>query len=226
MNSTEDPMPSIPSASEYILENFQAVDRIAMRVLNRDFGETFERLTSAEKAASPEFQAWLRYQNVNGSDIYATWKRTGWFVLPRISPSKLARSYTDAAYFRRNLRGIEVLINGQADSEPWRFYDLRHGYCTYDFFDQCPHRMACARCGFYRPKDSAAALSLEGRKKLLRLQQDIPLTEVETNDVEDGVNAFEKLLAQLTDVPAPAGPTSRQLQSGLVQIQATKERRE
>src|SRR5260370_2234900 len=41
-----------------------------MLVLNRDFGETIQRITSAEKAASPEFQAWLRYKNANGSDIY------------------------------------------------------------------------------------------------------------------------------------------------------------
>ena len=81
--------------------------------------------------------------------------------------------------------------------------------------------MACARCGFYRPKNSAAALFLEGKKNLLRLQQDIPLTEVEANAVEDGVNAFEKLLAQLADVPTP-----RQLQTGLLQIEPTKERRE
>jgi hypothetical protein len=40
---------------------------------------------------------------------------------------------------------------------------------------------------------------------------------------EDGVNAFEKLLAQLTDVPTPAGPTPRQLQNGLVPIEPTKE---
>jgi hypothetical protein len=24
-----------------------------------------------------------------------------------------------------------------AGTEPWKFYDLCHGYCTYDFFDQC-----------------------------------------------------------------------------------------
>jgi hypothetical protein len=59
-----------PSASEYILDNFAPADRIAMLVLNRDFGETIQRITSAEKAASPEFQAWLRYKNANGSDIY------------------------------------------------------------------------------------------------------------------------------------------------------------
>lgn len=57
-------------ASEYILDNFEPTDRIAMLVLHRDLGETIQRITSAQKAASPEFQAWLRYKNANGSDIY------------------------------------------------------------------------------------------------------------------------------------------------------------
>jgi len=70
MNPTEKSAPFVPSASEYILDNFEPTDRIAMLVLNRDFGETIQRITSAEKAASPEFQSWLRYKNANGSDIY------------------------------------------------------------------------------------------------------------------------------------------------------------
>src|SRR5713226_3224642 len=70
MNPAEKPAPFIPSASEYILDNFELTDRIAMLVLNRDFGETIQRITSAQKASSPEFQAWLRYKNANGSDIY------------------------------------------------------------------------------------------------------------------------------------------------------------
>ena len=60
MNPAEKPAPFIPSASEYILDNFEQTDRIAMLVLNREFGETIQRITSAQKAASPEFQAWLR----------------------------------------------------------------------------------------------------------------------------------------------------------------------
>jgi hypothetical protein len=70
MNPAEKPAPTIPSAPEYILDNFEHTDRIAVLVLNRDFGETIQRITSAQKAASPEFQAWLRYKNANGSDIY------------------------------------------------------------------------------------------------------------------------------------------------------------
>ena len=70
MNPAETTSTSVPSASEYILDNFETTDRIAMLVLNRDFGETIQRITSAQKASSPEFQAWLRYKNANGSDIY------------------------------------------------------------------------------------------------------------------------------------------------------------
>ena len=70
MNSVNNPTAFVPSASEYILDNFEQSDRIAMLVLNRDFGETIQRITSAQKASSPEFQAWLRYKNANGSDIY------------------------------------------------------------------------------------------------------------------------------------------------------------
>jgi hypothetical protein len=70
MNPAEKSAPFIPSASEYILDNFDLTDRIAMLVLNRDFGEAIQRITSAQKVASPAFQAWLRYKNANGSDIY------------------------------------------------------------------------------------------------------------------------------------------------------------
>jgi len=70
MNHAGKPAPFTPSPSEYILDNFDAADRIAMLVLNRDFGETIQRITSAQKAASSEYQAWLRYKNANGSDIY------------------------------------------------------------------------------------------------------------------------------------------------------------
>jgi hypothetical protein len=70
MSPAENASALVPSASAYILDNFEATDRIAMLVLNRDLGETIQRITSARKASSPEFQAWLRYKNANGSDIY------------------------------------------------------------------------------------------------------------------------------------------------------------
>jgi hypothetical protein len=62
MTIDRNPGVSFLSASEYILDNFEPIDRIAMLVLNRDLGEILQRITSALKASSPEFQAWLRHK--------------------------------------------------------------------------------------------------------------------------------------------------------------------
>jgi integrase len=136
----------------------------------------------------------------------------------KVTPTRLAKAYADAGYFARNVRVVEVLIDqdaiksgAAASGDSWKFYDLGHGYCTYDFFDQCPHRMACAKCSFYRPKGSSQAMLLEGRANLLHMRQQIPLTDEERAAVDDGVSAFDGLLAKLVDVPTPAGPTPRQL---------------
>jgi hypothetical protein len=111
--------------------------------------------------------------------------------------------------------------SGVAADEAWKFYDLGHGYCTYDFFDQCPHRMACAKCSFYIPKGSTASALLEGKSNLLRMRQEIPLSDAELTALDDGVSALESLLSRLADVPTPAGPTPLELRKApLVQIQA------
>jgi hypothetical protein len=81
---------------------------------------------------------------------------------------------------RANHQRNALVRNGRAANEPWKFYDLGHGYCTYDFFDQCPHRMACAKCSFYLPKDSSEAQLLEAKANLMRLRQDIPLAETDS----------------------------------------------
>jgi len=129
-----------------------------------------------------ELQQWLGHTTPAATQHYA-----------KIAPTKLAKSYADAGYFGRNLRAVEVLIDrdvvrhGFAANEAWKYYDLGHGYCTYDFFEKCPHRMACAKCAFYSPKQSARAEILEGRANLLRLRQEIPLAEAELQAVNDGI---------------------------------------
>jgi integrase len=154
-----------------------------------------------------ELQAWLGHRWTQSTEHYVA-----------ATPTRLAQAYRDAGYFARNVRAIEVLIDqdavksaAAAEGAPWRFYDLGHGYCTYDFFDQCPHRMACAKCAFYEPKGSSRAQLLEGQANLLRLKQEIPLTDEERAAVEDGLAALERLCARLADVPTPAGPTPSQL---------------
>ena len=135
-------------------------------------------------------------------------------------PTRLAKSYADAGYFGHALRAIDVLIDQQAikdgaaaRGEPWRYYDLGHGLCTYDYFSQCPHRMACAKCDFYLPKSSSRAQMLESKNNLLRLKQEIALTEDEVAAVDEGVELMDKLIEKLADTPTPAGPTPREIKT-------------
>jgi integrase len=145
-----------------------------------------------------EVQAWLGHKNPSTTQHYA-----------KLNPSKLTKSYEKAGYFERNIRAIEVLIDqdvvrkGLAAQESWKFFDLGHGYCTYDFFDQCAHRMACAQCSFYVAKESTRAQMLEAKTNLLRMRQEIPLSEPELAAVEDGLAAYERLIVNLRDVPTP-----------------------
>jgi hypothetical protein len=67
-----------------------------------------------------ELQAWLGHRSPQSTQYYA-----------KISPNTLARAYTDAGYFARNVRTIEVLIDrdtvtsgAAAAGEPWQHYDL------------------------------------------------------------------------------------------------------
>jgi hypothetical protein len=69
MNSSSESKPDSLSASEYILQNFEPTDRIAVLVRDRRAGETIQRITTARNAASPDFQAWLQHKNVT-SDVY------------------------------------------------------------------------------------------------------------------------------------------------------------
>ena len=147
-----------------------------------------------------ELQAWLGHSNPSSTQHYA-----------RVTPLTLTKAYNDAGYFARNVRTIEVLLdrdaitNGTAASGgPFEFYDLGHGYCTYTFFEQCPHRMACARCDFYLPKPSSEAQLLEAKDGIQRMLVQIPLTDDERAAVEGDHDAVDRLLAALIDTPTPS----------------------
>ena len=64
--------------------------------------------------------------------------------------------------------------------------------------------MACARCDFYVLKKSTQGQLIEGKNNLLKLRQDIPLTETELAAVDGDLSAYEKLINQLLDEPAPS----------------------
>jgi hypothetical protein len=154
-----------------------------------------------------ELQAWLGHQSPAATQHYA-----------KIAPTTLAKAYSDAGYFARNVRTIEVLIDrdavttgAAADGQPWQHYDLGHGYCTYTFFEQCQHRMACARCDFYTPKASSKGQLLEAKDNLQRMLAHVPLTDDEQAAVDDGRAALDQLLERLIDIPTPTGATPRQI---------------
>ncbi|MGH2873237.1 MAG: tyrosine-type recombinase/integrase [Solirubrobacteraceae bacterium] len=150
-----------------------------------------------------ELQAWLGHSSPSSTQHYA-----------RITPLTLTKAYTDAGYFARNVRTIEVLLDRDAitsgrvgtEGGPFEFYELGHGYCSYSFFEQCPHRMACAHCDFYIPKPSSEADLLEAKDGLQRMLVEIPLTEDERAAVEGDEAAVDRLLVRLADTPTPAGP--------------------
>jgi Phage integrase family len=154
-----------------------------------------------------ELQAWLGHRTPNTTQHYA-----------KITPNTLSKAYRDAGYFARNVRTIEVLLDrdavasgAAASGQPWQHYDLGHGWCSYTFFEQCQHRMACARCDFYAPKDSTRAQLLEANASLQRMLAEIPLTDDEQAAVDDDRAALAQLLDRLADTPTPAGPTPRQI---------------
>jgi hypothetical protein len=71
MSSDLRPNSETLSASDYILQNFEDSDRIAILVRSRRSGETVQRITTAKNAASEDFQEWLRHKNVS-SDVYVS----------------------------------------------------------------------------------------------------------------------------------------------------------
>jgi integrase len=154
-----------------------------------------------------ELQAWLGHRSPVSTRSYVA-----------ITPTRLAKAYADAGYLARNVRAIEVLIDNDAvkaaaaaTGEPWRYYDLGHCFCAYGFFDQCPHRMACARCDFCIPKESNHAQLLESKTNILRFLQEVPLTDDERAAANGDLDALDRLVAMLSDRPTPSGQTPKQL---------------
>ena len=99
-------------------------------------------------------------------------------------------------------------------ARPWQDSELRRqpvrivdGRMEGSYTDM--YRVACARCDFYTPKDSARVQLIEARTGLQKMTTAIPLTDDEQAD--DGQAAIGHLLGKLADTPTPAGPTPRQL---------------
>ncbi|MER7720711.1 tyrosine-type recombinase/integrase [Streptomyces flaveolus] len=155
-----------------------------------------------------DLQQWLGHKHPASTRYYA-----------KILQRTLTAAYRKADYFARNIRTIEGLIDrdsiltGAAASgeQPWKYYDLGDGYCSYDFFAKCPHRMACARCPFYVPKESTKGQLLAVKDGINKMLEQVDLTDEEREALEGDRDAVTALAQRLADVPTPAGPTPRDL---------------
>ncbi len=138
----------------------------------------------------------------------------------QVDPTKLASQVVKAGYLEQNLATIEVLLdqeavlNGAASrGESWKYYDLGHGWCANPFWASCAHRMACAKCPFYRPKTGTMDQLVEGKANLVQMLEFVQLTEDEKLLVTEGIELHQALIEKLVDVPTPAGPTPRELEA-------------
>lgn len=126
-----------------------------------------------------------------------------WYA--KVTPDKLTEAYLDARYFERNVAVVQVLpdpaaIEGRAAAkrETYKYIHPGHGYCANPYWAKSVHRMACQRCEFYVPGDSAKAQALEANAHNLKLLEQIPVTETERKALGGDRKALQKLIGPIT----------------------------
>lgn len=67
-NSRRPMDPDIPA--RYIRENFRPHDRIALVLIQKETHRVVQRVATAKRIASAEFQAWLRHENASRFEVY------------------------------------------------------------------------------------------------------------------------------------------------------------
>jgi len=57
---------------EYIRDNFQSEDRLAIVLLNKQTGHVLQRVAMAERIADDRYQSWLRHMNARRYEVYVS----------------------------------------------------------------------------------------------------------------------------------------------------------
>jgi hypothetical protein len=60
------------TGADYILDNFEPDDRLAVVLIDRGSGVVTQRIASARQIAAPEFQIWLKSENRAGRDVFVS----------------------------------------------------------------------------------------------------------------------------------------------------------
>lgn len=152
-----------------------------------------------------ELQTWLGHRSPDSTLHYTT--RT------HLELSQALEQYTvQNTRLATVLVDREAVANGAAaQGQPWKYYDVGHGYCTHDFFETCAHRIACARCASYVPKSSSIPQLQQTHHNLLRMREAIPLTDEMVAAIDEGLGTVAALLDRLADTPTPSGETPHDL---------------
>lgn len=156
-----------------------------------------------------ELAAWLGHRSVKSTMHYVA-----------TSLTQLTTAFQDADYFRRNIRTIEVLLDrgivrdGTSSTEsPYKYYNLGAvGYCANEFWAQCQHRMACIKCPFHVPKDDARFPLMEARGDLIRMLEQVALTESEEQALKSDIVQLDAALEKLPAAghsPAKTEPVTK-----------------
>jgi hypothetical protein len=114
-----------------------------------------------------------------------------------------------------------VLTGAAAKGEPWKYFDLGHGFCKLSEWSSCRHRMACARCDFFEPKDSLKMQLIEANGNLSKMLEFVALGDEEKRLVEQGVVINTELLARLQREPTPSGQTPEEMHRGATDVSLT-----
>lgn len=123
-----------------------------------------------------------------------------WYLA--INIRKLEEAYAAANHISVDKRQLEQLkkpapeggkLPAEGKSVP--SVDLGHGFCTYDFFDECSQRKPCAKCSFYKPKASLLSQAHEVKSQFTRMLHHLPLSKEVRQAIEEGIAMNEKLEA-------------------------------
>lgn len=142
------------------------LDRTLRRPSKAPLAETGLANATIQQRPGPltlsDLQQWLGHKHPASTRYYAaTLQRT------------LTAAYKKADYFARNVRTIQVLIDRESiltgaatgGEQPWKYYDLGEGYCSYDFFVPGPRQIArcwATLCRLMKVGFAALAMSMTG----------------------------------------------------------------
>lgn len=80
------------TAAQYIHENFDPNDRVALVLVSRKHGGVVQRIASAERIAAADFQRWLHFMNAGRYEVYLS--------MNALNPRATGRTKDDIATIR------------------------------------------------------------------------------------------------------------------------------